>query len=536
MNAAAAASSLFTLQVHTVLDAFALGAMGGRIMLSLFIVTYLIIVSCDPVSDAIHSVLSKSSHGLQTLPQHIIKRSLFYGDDTRLKLALHKAYSGQQVRRWEVMPSYKSLTFQHYIPSLQLVISAIGGSVTAGQGLPRKDRRYTERIQSWAETVGLKVKVHNGGFPAIGSSYLAACLSLHVREESDIVIVELALNDPWSYDKIDNPAKREFERLIRKILAMKNKPAVILLNGYQHPSNIPSEHHDKLYLYNAEAYFFDVASFYGLSLASVKAAVWHLSGTRGFWTNSTVWNELQKGGEDADDTPYLFHDNYHYSEHTGHRAMSDLVIGLLLHASRQILIHPKEDTEIDGGIPPLPEIAIWKENNAISTTVESCLVGEPLREAAVETIGYRWVNEAAATNGSKWGWTSLEKDAKLSIKVSTDVDGKASKSQRNVSVAIGFLKSYEKMGQFEARCGGGCICDKLLLDGHDPSRHVSLLEITKFQVSQSPSCIITIGTLKTTSSSGHKVKIGTLVVDGGGGSWSEFGVMETIIQTVSPLQ
>jgi hypothetical protein len=406
--------------------------------------------------------------------------------------------------------------------------------VTAGQGGLNKTLRYTDRLQRWADASGLKFKVHNGGFPAIDASYLSSCLNLHAPIDSDIVIVELALNDKWSYDPFKGN-KIAFELLIRKILSRPSSPAVILLNGYQHSNNLPSEEQGNLYLYNAEAFYFDVSSFYGLQLASVKAAAWHLSKIKGFWINSTVWSEELKGNNKDANMQYLFHDNYHFTAENGHRVMFELLLGLLLHTSRQLLAQPHNELSDDGPWTGLPEIAIFQENAvSLSASAETCLVGKPLRRAAFVTKGFEWINEAAAKNGSKWGFTSFEKDSELSIKMSTDMGG--GKASKHVSVVLGYLRSYEKMGIFAVQCSAGCICDKQLIDGHDPSRHVSTLQMHKFQViSESPSCTFTISTQPNSNSGSHKVKIGALVLDGGGGrTWQQEGVLETMVEAVTP--
>ena len=61
----------------------------------------LICIGCgvggDPLSESIHRVLKKALHGSQSLPRSLIRRALFYGDEDRLRKALVKAYSGEEL-------------------------------------------------------------------------------------------------------------------------------------------------------------------------------------------------------------------------------------------------------------------------------------------------------------------------------------------------------------------------------------------------------------------------------------------------------
>ena len=44
--------------------------------------------------------------------------------------------------------------------------------------------------------------------------------------------VEFAVNDGWE-DKLDSPNRRAYERLLRKLLELPNRPAVVLIQTFR---------------------------------------------------------------------------------------------------------------------------------------------------------------------------------------------------------------------------------------------------------------------------------------------------------------
>jgi hypothetical protein len=460
-----------------------------------------------------------------------MSRALYLGDDYRLRHALHKAYSG-----------------------LPMKISIIGGSISFGLGAGRyryssclfpliislgaghlgdQHPTYFKRLQVWAKDAwpGSNVSVVNGAFPAVSSTYMSSCVSLHVPSDSDIVLVELAANDSPSYDGwvggSGSEVKTAFERLIRKILNRPNRPAVILLNAFQHPNNMADQwRKDHLYFQNAESFYFDMATYYGLSLASLKSAVFPsiLRSEPGFWLNGSQYSYMFVDGvitlapENAkykEGLNYLFWDNMHLSGHTGHRVLADLVIEIILKASRRLLFNrssTKEDEAIsDIHLPP----PVFKGNYEAGR--ESCVVGQHLLEAATSKKGFEWVNDQSnPKKPAKWGWTAYEAGSEVNIKLST-VPGPATGEQdldvtsSLVSVSIGYLSSYEQMGKFRVSCLN-CSCSNYTFSGHDQSRHVSQMTIGQMRVSAHPACTLHIQALSDTASGKHKVKILALVI------------------------
>ena len=85
---------------------------------------------------------------------------------------------------------------------------------------------------------------------------------------------------------MDNPQRRAFERLLRKLLRMPRAPAVVIVCAYSYLMSRPPGQ----YWANAEADYFELATFYSLPLLSLKAAVYHalVAGRPPFLVNGTV--------------------------------------------------------------------------------------------------------------------------------------------------------------------------------------------------------------------------------------------------------
>ena len=106
-----------------------------------------------------------------------------------------------------------------FMESENLTVAFIGGSITAGQGAVDG-----MAFPFWAEAamhaaMGDKVNVKNGAVPGTLSSYMSVCHNVHVAQEADVIFVDYTLNDPHDAHPImENPIRRAFERLLRKLL------------------------------------------------------------------------------------------------------------------------------------------------------------------------------------------------------------------------------------------------------------------------------------------------------------------------------
>ncbi|WVQ96344.1 hypothetical protein IAU59_003448 [Kwoniella sp. CBS 9459] len=138
----------------------------------------------------------------------------------RTNLRLSRAYEGSHQRLRQLL--LKALRGE------SLTISAIGGSVTKGHQVWVNEIWFHKFWEWFNEYVGSDVQVTevNGAAPATGSDYFSFCFPLHIPTNSDLIFVELAVNDEGIPEHVGN-----MENLLRGLLDLPHKPAVILMEA-----------------------------------------------------------------------------------------------------------------------------------------------------------------------------------------------------------------------------------------------------------------------------------------------------------------
>lgn len=81
-----------------------------------------------------------------------------------------------------------------------------------------------------------------------------------------------------------------------------------------------------------------------------------------------------------------------------------------------------------------------------------------------------------------------------------------------VTLGIGHLKSYERMGQALVSCVSGCTCQPTVFDGHNPYSPASQEFWAYVAVSQSEQCVFEVASLTATKSGQNKVKVTSLLL------------------------
>ena len=81
-----------------------------------------------------------------------------------------------------------------------------------------------------------------------------------------------------------------------------------------------------------------------------------------------------------------------------------------------------------------------------------------------------------------------------------------------VTLGIGHLKSYERMGQALVSCVSGCTCAPTIFDGHSPTSTASQEFWAYVAVTQSEQCVFEVASLSVTKSGQNKVKVTSLLL------------------------
>ena len=139
-------------------------------------------------------------------------------------------------------PQRLKRVFKKALTGSDLNVLVVGGSISAGGGL-EKDRGNVEGVYHkafsdwWNNTVTpittSELKVSAVAIGGTDSEYFSYCIQNYMRSLPDIVIWELAANDYKRYAGREFAPAKPLEQLIRIILSLPSKPALILANFFR---------------------------------------------------------------------------------------------------------------------------------------------------------------------------------------------------------------------------------------------------------------------------------------------------------------
>ncbi|KAL4432396.1 hypothetical protein ABPG77_001695 [Micractinium sp. CCAP 211/92] len=491
-------------------------------------------------------------------PRGLQRGLLHHGDPARLRRAVAKLLAGEPT-----------------------VVAAVGGSISVGRGSATQGKgidtdwpSYLDQFAAWLGAAFPKSRPQlvNKAQSGSTSNIFDACAEIMVPQDADIVVVEFAMNDGTQVDCSRDgsgtvPARASFERLLRKLQALPNRPAVIVLNSYSFIRGAMGS-----YLKNAENEMAIIAAYYGLPTLSVRAAVFHqmLRNQKGYQVDRVRTEVLE---ESQPDELFLFDISHPYGP-TGHRYMAELLIGLTQLTAGSLQARPLQAAEHELASEPLPPPII---PGNYDKKAASCLMSRRFEGVVVEKKGFKWVNErpdAESENDEKWGWIGSKpgdyvvlgldsrsssdgagdsasvEDALLPVlnrrayvildsynhkrgpvtaplnvtaimaglpdAEASDKEAAAAPAEQSESqILIGHLASYEGMGRAKVECISGCTCEPNVLDGWW-ERHASLQVMHTIRVSEHPKCRIKLTVLDESSgegkAAGHKVKLTAALV------------------------
>ncbi|KGB74594.1 hypothetical protein I307_02196 [Cryptococcus deuterogattii 99/473] len=171
-------------------------------------------------SDGLEKKDKKIRERVERMKGYCEAEDAFEREYGRTNLRLARGYEGSHERM--------RLLLQKIMRGEPLTISAIGGSVTKGHQV-WKNEIWFHKFWEWlTEFAGedVEIKEVNGAAPATGSDYFSFCFPLHIPSNSDLVLVELAVNDEGIPEHVEN-----MENLLRGLLDLPSKPAVMLVEA-----------------------------------------------------------------------------------------------------------------------------------------------------------------------------------------------------------------------------------------------------------------------------------------------------------------
>ncbi|GLC64570.1 hypothetical protein PLESTF_000180000 [Pleodorina starrii] len=331
------------------------------------------------------------------------------------------------------------------------------------------------------------------------------CLELSVDPDVDLVFMEYTLNDAYSVHNVDEEAKlvdnrivKDAERLVRRLLDLPQRPAVVFMHSppcglanypKDHPKN-PNKMTHRLFPMTSEDLQGAISQYYDVQYLSLRTALYRLAVHKqepGF-----LWEDV-----------FVDH---HPGDH-GHKIMADLAVHLIQQVALGLLMEPygKEDEEAVS--EPLPG-PMYKGNMPPNSVM--CSVAESFKQLVVLSEGFEYVNEGSAVK-PKPGYVATTPGSRLQLRVDTDRSALGSPPEERVRVYLHHLRSYEHMGVATISCVSGCSCESVEVDALIPDR-VSQVYLAGLNASQARECVIEVRVLDRTRSGEHKFKVSGVVV------------------------
>ncbi|KAG2434505.1 hypothetical protein HYH02_012172 [Chlamydomonas schloesseri] len=417
----------------------------------------------------------------------------------KLQLQRGTAYVGAASRLRRLV---KELLLPHS-QKTNFKVAVIGGSISWGQFTSKRGQTdWFSTFTRWMISAFPRANItgRNGCTPGVPTPYMIMCLELSLDPDVDLVIMEYTLNDGLDPVLFGNRVVQDMERLVRRVLALPSRPAVVLLQvpsfgmaGYRggHPKNNknPADAFAHFYETSEDAQV-AISQYYDVSYLSLRTALYRLAAQKA--TPGFLWEDT-----------FVDH---HPGDH-GHKVMADLMVHLVQRTAVGLLLEPFGAPDAEAITEPLPE-PMYDGNTAPNATM--CLVGDAFRSHLVSAQGFDWVNEGS-TAKPKPGYVATQPGSKLRLRVDTDRSGLGSAPGERVALYLHHLRSYEHMGAAALRCVSGCNCSEVRVDAHISER-VSQVYLVKMEVSQSAACEVEVEVLRDSRSGEHKFKVSGLVV------------------------
>ncbi|GIL55251.1 hypothetical protein Vafri_10837 [Volvox africanus] len=433
-------------------------------------------IDSQPLNRLLSSILNTYRF---TLPVLQLERAISYrGSSSRLRHVVGRMLNGDNVQ-----------------------VGVIGGSISWGHGATKRgEKDWFSHFSKWLIDAFPRsnITARNGCVPGVPSAYMILCLEQSLNHEDvELVFVEFNLNDGTN-SMLVNPQVQSMERLIRRILELPRRPAVVLLQTpshgqaeypLEHPKHAPGVEYKRFYetLEDAEG---AVAQYYDVQMLSLRTALYRLAvfkQVEGFLWEQTFW-DIHPGDQ-------------------GHRIMADLAVYLIQQTAVGMLLRPFGAEDEEAFLEALPE-PMYPDNKAPDAPM--CIMYDAFKPMVIEARGWEYLDEGIPGK-PKVGFIATTPGSRLVMRINTDRSRTGQIPDSRVSVWVQHLKSYTHMGIAQFRCISGCQCEPHVEDAHI-DRRVSQLYVFRMDVTQSAQCDIEAEVLSSTKSGENKFKIAGVVI------------------------
>eukprot|EP00887_Chlorella_sp_A99_P000047 scaffold16.g47.t1 len=322
------------------------------------------------------------------------------------------------------------------------------------------------------------------------------------------------LNDPHGHP-LHTPPRYAPEALLRKLLRLPGRPAVLMLHYYSwYVSKGDSRGAGLFSSPSTEGEFTTLAAYYDVPSLSLRAAVHPLlrANASGFRVDRLVKFDPFcgiQGAEEGRKEDYFYGDCVHPSDR-GHQAVADLLIGAVQQSAAALLTAPHAARQERGGggardallLPP-QDVPPPLQSGVMDAPTSLCLMQEDFKGAVVRRRGFQFQPERpnatsfvgqARGGAGKWGWASSTPGSWAELEIDTRESSAVNISAvppPNATVYLGIVRSYHHMGRASVECRAGCTCAESVFDGSWP-RNATLQSQHALPASQHPACRIRV--------------------------------------------
>ncbi|KAF6266240.1 hypothetical protein COO60DRAFT_1632898 [Scenedesmus sp. NREL 46B-D3] len=412
-----------------------------------------------------------------TLPLPQVQKALVYtGSNFRLRKLVHDMILGKRA----------------------IKVGAVGGSITNGA------KASVIGETDWFSLVGkymqrafprASISLRNGALPATPSALMNMCLEQYVDDDVDLVFVEYVAND--GSNRFDEVKAKVYERLLRKLLNRRSKPAVVLMQlmpkgmAFAHGSREKVPFHGTLEdIYGAQAQYYD------LPWLSFRNAMWRMS-------------ELHIHGYNW--TDFMWDVDFMHPIDPGMAAIADMAVHLLQQTAMGLLLHPlgRQDKELlQERLPPPMHAGNWEAKNLMCTYGEAF---KPLVDTSASS-GWLFINEGKR-GAAKWGYISSTPGSRGGGTAAAAAEQDDGAGDEKMNVMLAYLKSYEGMGMAKFECTAGCSCEPKPQVDALHALPQSTIYLVRLLVSQAARCEISVTLLQDSSSGQHKFKVSGIMMN-----------------------
>ncbi|GAX74670.1 hypothetical protein CEUSTIGMA_g2118.t1 [Chlamydomonas eustigma] len=225
-------------------------------------------------------------------------------------------------------------------------IAVIGGTVSAAQhGVSKRgETDWVSLIGSWISKAfkGHNITVANHAVAGSTSAKTAPCVVSMLDPEVDMVFSEFVYDDGFESQILQNSRTRGYELLIRQLLMLPGRPAVIMMQTMVPGAAAEDKHPGKKAFHiTQEDVYGALSQYYDVQWLSFRDATYRLAQHRP--TPGLGYQDLM------DPSPL-----HSLPSDAGHKVLADLAVWFMQQTAVDLALRPYDHTDVEQSSEPVP--------------------------------------------------------------------------------------------------------------------------------------------------------------------------------------